>query len=168
MKRRSGPPPQPTKIRILHGDPGKRGINRGEPKPDAASTTPPGWLDRAAREVWNELAPELHRLGLLTKLDRQALASACRWWALYRKADATLRRGGAGGGLTMKTPSNGRQAAPEVQIALKSHDAAMRVFERFGVTPSERTKLVAPGTHGEGDDDEHLLGKLEQPRQRPA
>ena len=160
MKRRPGPSRLPTNVRALRGNAGHhRPVNRAEPQPAAATTEPPRWLDRPARAIYAELAPELHRLGLLTVLDRQALAGACRWWAVYRTADATLKRA-----LTATTPNNGRQAVPEMTIATKAFANAMAVFAHFGVTPSERTRLVAPGSHDDSDDFEQLLARREAKR----
>lgn len=137
---KSGPPKTPSALNALRGNPGKRAVNTDEPKPSTdVSITAPLWLKAEARDIWNGLAPELHRLGILSVLDVQALAGGCRWWAIYRKADAALRRG-----LTAKSPSNGRQAAPEIAIAHKAFDTAMSVFSRFGITPAERTRLHAP------------------------
>lgn len=136
-----GPPKTPSAVNELRGNPGHRPSNAEEPKPTVvASIAAPAWLKAEAREVWSELAPELKRLGLLTVIDVQVLAGACRWWAIYRKADRVL----AARGLTARTPSNGRQAAPELAIADKAFKAATDVFSRFGITPSDRTSLQAP------------------------
>jgi len=135
---RRGPPPIPSALNALHGNPGHRAVNAEEPKPDAVtSVVAPRWLEGDARLIWDELAPELHRLGLLTKLDVSALAGACRWWAIYRKADRALRRGG----LVQRTKAVGNTARPELGIAQKAFSEAVAVFGRFGVTPSDRTKL---------------------------
>jgi len=144
---RNGRPPKPAVLKHLQGNPGHRPIPE-EYKPDAvASVTAPLWLQTDARVIWDELAPELHRLGLLTKLDVSALAGACRWWAIYRTADRALRAG-----LTVMTKANGKQARPEVGIAQKAFHEAMQVFSRFGVTPSDRTALKAPAAKPAGDD----------------
>ena len=148
MPRRPGPPKTPSALADLRGHPGHRALNTDEPKPDTAdSTGAPRWLEGDARAVWDELAPELHRLGLLTKLDTSALAGACWWWAVFRKSARSLRRG-----LVAVTPANGKQARPEVAIAHKAYTAAMDVFGRFGVTPSDRTKLHAPTPQSTGGD----------------
>lgn len=164
MKGRTGPPKTPTRLAALRGNPGKRPVNQQEPKPRPASDDCPTWIadDPVARETWDELAPELVRLGLLTALDRQALAGGCRWWSVYRRADAALS-----GTLTAETRSNGETARPEVAIALKAFSAAMTIFGRFGVTPSERTRLVSPEPDAPDDPLERLLREREQAK-RPA
>ncbi len=151
---RPGPPKKPSGLEDLQGRPGHRPKNDAEPKPTAvASITAPAWLDRTAREVWNGLAPELHRLGLLTVLDVQALAGACRWWSVYRHADAIVKRRQASRTLrlTDETKANGRQAIPELAIAQKAFKDATDIFARFGVTPSERARVHAPQPKGVPD-----------------
>lgn len=149
MARRPGPPKKPTALEELQGRPGKRAANAQEPQPDAAaSVQAPAWVNGDALLVWRELAPELHRLGLLTKLDISALAGGCRWWAIYRKADRILQRNP----LTQMTTSVGRTKRPEIEIARTAFSEAMHVFERFGVTPSERTRLKAPMAKPAGEE----------------
>jgi P27 family predicted phage terminase small subunit len=135
----------PSALRNLHGK-SHHALNREEPKPaDVASLDGPAWLTGNAREIWDALAPELHRLGLLTLVDVPAFAGACRWWSIYLQADRAIKRHGITA--TMKT--SGRQApAPAVQIALQAFDAAMKVFTKFGLTPSDRAHLHAPQPKG--------------------
>lgn len=154
MARRPGPSRKPAALEKLQGGPSHRPLNAEEPKPAVAtSIAAPGWLDRPARDVWNSLAPELHRLGLLTVVDVQMLAGGCRWWAVYRAADAVLKRRARSRklGLTDETKANGRQAIPEVEIARKAFKEATDVFSRFGITPSERTRVHAPQPKGVPD-----------------
>ena len=164
MKRPTGRPPIPTALNRLRGFPGHQARNRREPEPLPASADCPKSIadDAIARETWDELAPELIRLNLLTTIDRPVLASACRWWAVYRRADATL-----GGDAVYISRNNGRQALPEVLIALRAWKAATDVFDRFGVTPSSRTRLAPPAPHVHEDSSETLLRKFETAR-RPA
>jgi P27 family predicted phage terminase small subunit len=39
-----GPAPTPTHLRILKGNPGKRPLNKAEPKPEKGPVDPPDWL----------------------------------------------------------------------------------------------------------------------------
>lgn len=86
-----------------------------EPQPGPASLTPPEWLTAEGSEVWGELAPKLHAEGLLTELDTELFAQACAQLAVARRS------------LGME----GRQA-----LAI-----ADRILARFGMTPSDRTKV---------------------------
>ena len=62
----AGPPKKPTKLRILEGNPSKRPLPKNEPEPDPTMPECPDWLMDDAKEEWNRVAPELHRIGLRT------------------------------------------------------------------------------------------------------
>ena len=49
---RRGPPPKPTRIRLLQGNPSKRPINKREPKPPDGSPRCPAWLSPEAKRTW--------------------------------------------------------------------------------------------------------------------
>lgn len=70
-----GPPRKPTALKILQGNPGHQKLPRNEPKPTADFPTRPGWLEPEAKREWMRVCGELHRLGLLTVVDRAALAA---------------------------------------------------------------------------------------------
>jgi phage terminase small subunit len=76
---------------LVTGNPGKRPVNRAEPKPASGGLpTTPGELADEAKIEWRRVAQALHRLGLLTRVDRAALAAYCQ---VYR---ADVRRASAG------------------------------------------------------------------------
>lgn len=67
---------------MLTGNPGKRPLNANEPRPEPAIPEAPVELSPAARAEWDRLAAELAALGMLTNLDRAALAAYCGAYAL--------------------------------------------------------------------------------------
>jgi phage terminase small subunit len=65
-----GPPPEHPHLRLLKGNPGKRRVRiPPEPARGDECPPPPEHLNGYARQAWLELAPELHKLNLLTTLD---------------------------------------------------------------------------------------------------
>jgi len=135
----SGPPPRPTALKILRGNPGKQKINRDEPKPPPSPATPPTWLrgDALALAIWAEEAPRLLRLGLLTEIDRLLFAALCERTAIYRRAARALRKG-----LTQQT-AGGAIPRPEVSIARGALYGFSQLCARFGMTPADRARLMA-------------------------
>lgn len=127
-----GPRPQPAALKVARGNPGQRRLNPREPQPELASAETPEGLPAGAQGVWQELAPELARIGLLTVVDRRLLATACRLQALGEGflADVEAAR--------KPTPN------PKLWAAAKCLEKAMAIFLRFGVTPAERSRLEAP------------------------
>jgi phage terminase small subunit len=71
-----GRKPTPTHLKLVRGNPGRRPLNPSEPKPKLGCEKPKFLKGRAAR-VWDEYAPTLERLGLLTSVDGPMLAAWC-------------------------------------------------------------------------------------------
>jgi P27 family predicted phage terminase small subunit len=142
-----GPAPKPTALKLIQGNPGKRPLNKAEPKPGIDSGYCPRHLRGHAAAEWRRVVPELRRMGLLTVLDRTALEAYCSEYALYRQAATLLEEHG----LTFITKKGYVQQRPEVAIAQKAL-AAMRAFmTQFGMTPASRTKVSARMEEEESD-----------------
>src|SRR3989304_6916661 len=116
---RPGPSPKPTHLKLIEGNPGKQKLNRNEPKPRPVAPTRPEWLLPEAKREWTRIVPELERLGLLTIIDRAALAGYCQVYAQAVAAEKAL----AEAGMTFTTPNGDIQQRPEVSIAMKSWPA---------------------------------------------
>ena len=133
----AGPAPKPTRLRLLQGNPSRRPVNEHEPQPKAERPTRPGWLLTEAKREWTRIVPELERMGLLTLVDRAALANYCQWWARWVQAERILQELG----LTFVTPKGYVQQRPEVAIAHKAAAMCRAFMSEFGLTPSARTRL---------------------------
>ena len=135
-----GPPPTPSALNALRGWPGKRGKKPAEPKPAAATLEPPVELTAPARAIWDRHVPELLRLHLLTLLDTTTFATACRLQAL-----GDLYAGDAERVTTRPIPRRGGRRVPHAtSTAIKCWEKAAAIFARFGMTPSDRTRVQAP------------------------
>lgn len=71
-----GPIPKSNEQRKLEGNPSK-GPPQGQSPIPADLVDCPDWLSPEAKREWARVAPELSRLGLLTKLDMAMLAGFC-------------------------------------------------------------------------------------------
>lgn len=54
-----GRKPKPTAVKVLEGNPGKRSLNTGEPKPEKKAPRCPSWLEEEAKEEWKRMAKQL-------------------------------------------------------------------------------------------------------------
>ena len=72
---RRGRRPKPTRMKALTGNPGKRPLNRYEPRPNPVMPDCPPGLGPAAQREWARLVGELSSLNMVTNLDRAALAT---------------------------------------------------------------------------------------------
>jgi P27 family predicted phage terminase small subunit len=144
-----GRKPVPTNLRVLHGNPGKRPLNKREPEPLKPPDVPdpPAYLTGYAAEEWRRIAPELFRLGLLTIADVYPLAAYCHACGSWRAAVEALARisekDPAFGGLMMRA-SNGSPIQNPLFLAVKQAGADMvRYATEFGLTPAARTRIAS-------------------------
>ena len=141
-----GRKPKPDALKALAGNPGKRPLNQLAPNPeDLADLSPPAWLPDSAMIVWDELAPHLARVRLLTVLDVEALAHGCVAIAQYRAAVKAMD----GDKRVLYRPNENApvQLHPAMIVQSMASKQIARVFSEFGLTPSARTRIsVAPQT----------------------
>lgn len=119
-----GPPPKPTKLKLLEGNPGKRKLNDSEPEP-LLGCDPPKWLPLEVLREWTEHAPRLLRLGLLTEVDGPALVALCTLQARQRQLIQLT---------TSDTPVS-TSALVELSRELRG------LWARFGMTPADRSRV---------------------------
>jgi len=136
-----GRKPQPTALRVLRGNPGRRPLPPDEPQaPALDGADVPDFLSDDARAEWVRLVPLLTSCGVLTETDRSALGAYCTSYGQWKEATAQIKRFG----MVLKT-KEGRLpvVSPYVKIA---HNALlqMRAFlVEFGMTPSSRVRVHA-------------------------
>ncbi len=170
-----GPARKPTQLKVLEGNPGKRPLSLKEPKPAAALPACPAFIKGAARKEWQRLAPELYQLGLLTRLDRAALAAYCIAWGQLEDVEhevARMRRSSRDlAKLKKKNPglkaqvSNGMVAVtsngnaviePLLSVRKQAMEQMHKFLVEFGMTPASRSRLVIE-KYGEKDPIDEIL-----------
>ncbi len=112
-----GRKPKPTVLRRLAGNPGKRGYNHAEPVPPEGLPDCPSHLSEVARAEWDRIAQALYDMGVVTLVDRAALAAYCQAWGRWVEAEEKLKETP----VMLKTPSGLRAA---VALALGRQQAA--------------------------------------------
>ena len=82
-----GRKPKPTAIKILEGNPGRRPLNKNEPKPkEKKKLQCPSHLNAEAKKEWRRLSKVLIEMGVLTELDTAAFAGYCQAYARWKEA----------------------------------------------------------------------------------
>lgn len=132
-----GRKPKPTAIKKLEGNPGKRALNRKEPKTESVIPVCPNHLTGAARTEWVRITAELHKLKLISNIDRAALAAYCSAWADYVKAENKLKKEGE----VLISEKGGAYQNPWLAIKKRSMEQIVKFGAEFGMTPSSRTKV---------------------------
>lgn len=132
--------PVPTVLKLARNNPGKRPINKNEPKAELATLDlPEGFqLSDIGKAQWKNVAPHLINSGLLTVLDKPALALYCEACARWIDANDNVRKYGT----VVKAPSGFPVQSPYLAIANKAFDQMKSILVEFGMTPSSRTKVT--------------------------
>ena len=132
-----GKKPKPTHLKLIEGEKNKDRINRREPKPEPVMPKCPKSLSKAAKKEWRFIAPQLHRLGILTKIDGSALAMRCQAYCRWKDAEEKLAKMG----LIIKTAKGNIIQNPLLGIANKAMELTLKFDAEFGMTPSSRSRI---------------------------
>ena len=149
---RRGPPPKPAHLKIIEGNPGKRPI-KTSPQPKVGKVTCPEWLSPQAKAEWKRVAPELEQMGVVTSLDRAALAGYCSNYAAWVEATTFIQQNGE----HYVTSKGMLRRWPQADTA-KQAEQAMRGFaSEIGLTPTARARLSVEPVEREEDEFETFL-----------
>ena len=131
-----GPKPVPSSTLKLRGS-WRGNINKNEPKPKIQTPRCPSHITGEAKREWKRIVPELKKLGLLTRLDRAALAGYCQSWARLVKAEKMVEKTCE----VLKSPSGYPIMNPWLSVANKALKQVEAFVREFGLSPSSRTRV---------------------------
>ena len=145
----AGRRPKPTALRLIEGNPGKRAINKREPKPGREIPSCPAHLTDAGKVAWGRLCALLDRMGVLTEADAFTLERLCD---CYAEILACREEVEARGRIYESVKGEGEvlmKANPAVAMLADADRRFKGYLVEFGLTPAARSKVqVKP------DDDE--------------
>jgi P27 family predicted phage terminase small subunit len=101
----------------------------------------PGHLNRPAAKEWRRVARLLSEMGVLTTIDRAALAAYCQAYGRWVEAEEKLRETP----MLFKTPSGYVQQSPWLGIANKQLELMGRYMVELGMTPASRSRVTVSG-----------------------
>jgi P27 family predicted phage terminase small subunit len=152
-----GPRPEPTIIKMAKGNPGKRPLNKSEPKPPSDDITPPEWVTGVARSKWDEVVPKLIGMGVMTNADIDTIARYCTMHEQYVKYLEQVRRGLD---VLVIRDEKGKvkymQSTPAATMLMKLAASMLRIEQEFGLTPSARSGIGATQEKPKDDLEEFL------------
>lgn len=135
-----GPAKTPTVILKRRGS--WRGDRPNEPQPGGNLPGPPKWLDRAAKQVYRQLAKHLTEMGVGKSPDSRALARYCRLWVRWKQADLFVRKYGETYPLKNdKGDVRCFMPFPQVTIMNQLSKQLSGLEGQFGLTPAARAGL---------------------------
>ncbi len=139
--------PQPTTLKILHGNPGRRPINDREPQPDQVVTdlAPPKVLGRAGKKVWRDTLPVLRRMRVLTEADSDTLQNYCLCMEQVLECQKVLKKHGRTYEVVNeKTGAVAFKYRPEAKLMAEYLKEARQLGALLGLDPSNRSRLKVP------------------------
>lgn len=124
-------------MKKLAGNPGRRPLNKKEPAPPPGLPKCPEHLDATAKAEWTRMVKELHECGLITVLDRGALAAYCQAWARWIEAEGELKKEG----MIVYTEKGFPCQSPWLSIANEAIRQMKSMMTEFGLTPASRSRI---------------------------
>ena len=141
-----GRKPKPTHLKLIEGNPGKRKLNRNEPKPQGDLCDAPDWLTEEQKAGWS-YAISNAPAGLMKRLDRAALTAFVVAEDMHRQASVAVGKFG----LITKSPSKGEPMQnPYLPIINRQAQIMLKAAAELGFTPSSRSRVEIVG--GETED----------------
>lgn len=166
-----GPMPLPANVHRIRGNASKLAAHQldGGVNPEIDIPGCPRHLLPEARKEWRRITPELHHLGLISRIDRAALALYCQAYARWVWCEEQLnraiqqsaeRRAAAeahwiesghdisdfvwedGDGFMLKTPNGSFTYSPHWVGANKAQEQVNRYLGHFGMSPSARGRVT--------------------------
>jgi phage terminase, small subunit, putative, P27 family len=151
-----GPAPKPPILKLLDGNRGRRPINLADGvNPAVEVPSIPKHLGREARKEWKRITPRLLELGLISQIDRAALALYCQAYgrmveldtAQGRRIDKLIERGidyydAVEATSIMSLPSGYKQASALVSLIKSHREECLKYLAQFGLSPSARARVT--------------------------
>lgn len=170
-----GPKPLPANVHLMRGNASKKPLASlldDIVRPDVEIPDCPDHLEGEARSEWDRITPHLVKLGLISQIDRAALAAYCDTWGEYVNACACIKAmrehfGVTGNlvadgqvkrlrkksslpdvvltwfaGRVATTPSGYQQISIPVQHRNKSLEQMRSFLAMFGMSPADRSRVT--------------------------
>jgi len=149
-----GRKPTPTNLKLLRGNPGKRAINRLEPKARPLSAEcPEELLTDEQRDEWARTIAPAIAIGQITRNDRALAIAHCDLWANYR---AQLVEAAKLPPVVAVGPQKHPMPNPARVMSNKTLQLLVRVDAELGLTPSSRSRVVVGGAPSDDHERETL------------
>jgi P27 family predicted phage terminase small subunit len=134
-----GPKPDPTVLKLIKGNPGRRPLNLDEAKPPVVIPEPPELLKGEALEEWQRITLLLADVGLIARLDRTVIAGYCKAWERWVECERMLETTG----IIVRSPNGHPIYSPYLPAANKALDQLRQLADQIGLSGSARSRIRA-------------------------
>lgn len=166
---RRGPPPEPTVLKLAKGNPGGRPLNPSEVIPPAGEPEMPSHLEERAADVWKQVVPRLAKLGLARTIDGEALGRYCSLVVMWRDLVVFLDKHGRSYPIRAEPKGKEKQGRvirfapfPEVGMLMRTSRELIAIEDRFGLSPSARSRIQVTAEKEAKGDASNLRAKFFQ------
>jgi P27 family predicted phage terminase small subunit len=139
---------KPTQLKVLQGTFRADRANPNEPSPDSCIPDAPDHLSKDALIEWGRMSSHLYKLGLLSEIDRTALAIYCQTYSRMIKYEKIVSEKGE----LIKTSTGAIQLSPAMWVVNKAIEQCHKFLVEFGMSPASRAKVTAKDTDKEKDE----------------
>lgn len=148
-----GRPPKPTALKVVQGNPGKRPLNKKEPKSKRALPPAPEYLSTECQDQWRNMAKMLFDSGVLLQQDCPAFEMMMDCYEEIIKCRELIKIDGR----TYHTQDKNGNLMIKGNPAVSQLRAADRQFKNylveFGMTPSSRSRIVVDNPPEQDEED---------------
>lgn len=150
-----GPKPQPSVMKLINGNPGRRPVTTPDFQPHVSLPDAPDWLTAAARAEWDRLGPILLGYAMISEADLAAFALYCAAYGDWVTAERELREREARGerAQIVMSPNGYPQLSPLVILRNKAREQVLSYLQQFGLSPSSRERVTPSAQLGLFGDD---------------
>jgi P27 family predicted phage terminase small subunit len=97
----------------------------------------PPWLDKEAKKEWRRMVKELAETGIITIIDRSALARYCDNFSKWMEAEKQLQKMP----MVKFNKAGFSEINPYFRVANKAKEMMMKDLVELGMTPSSRSRV---------------------------
>lgn len=138
---------KPTALKLIEGNPGKRRIEKNEPRPPSEFPKMPRGLSDLEKTEWRRLAKELPKVpGLIAKIDAPMLLAYVQCWAQWQEASAIMRdlarQDPVTKGMVLRGKNGHAYTNPILRQQRQLRQELTRLAAEFGFSPVARTRIV--------------------------
>lgn len=139
-------PPKPTHLKLLQGNPGKRAINKREPKPSGDLKTAPGYMTAEQKKEWRYVIKHAPP-GLLKMIDTSALEVYVVARVLHRQASEELAKQEL---ITLSPVQGAPMQNPLISVLNRQAEIMLKAAAQMGFSPASRTKVAVDAKEDPG------------------
>ena len=131
-------PRLPDNVKRLRGETRPSRMSN-QPRPVSGIPNPPSWLDAEAKREWARVAPELHRLGLLSVLDRAILSVYTSAWSTFVAARKRLEETDLV--VEGRNRGGGEVKSPAWTVYAQASTLVLTLGRELGLSPAARSRI---------------------------